>query len=190
MSIATILKTLAAAALISAASFAGAGTMSSASNWTSGGADVTTVTNPSTGSLQLYYYKGDYYCAGCGDHYWSFSTVADKSGIGTFVFTYNAFNGWFMASSDLSIQVNGVTQVWTPGYDVAAAVALNVNAGDTITVLAHEYNYDSTGVVLGTIAMNNFGGAFAADVPEPASIALLGAGLLGAGIARRKRKQA
>lgn len=186
----TILKAIAAAALVSAAAFASATPISSATSWTASGADRTGVSNPSGSTLQLDYYKGDYFCAGCGNNYWRFNAVADKSGTGTFDFTYNAFDAWYMATSDISFQVNGVTKAYFGGYDIANSVALNVNAGDTITVLAHEYNYDGTGFVNGTVGMKNFGGAFAAEVPEPTSIALVGAGLLGAAMARRKRKQA
>lgn len=185
----TSLKVLTAAVLMAAASFADASVIGSASSWTSGGANTTTVTNPTADELQLYYYKGNYYCAGCGNNYWSFSTVADQSGTGTFDFTYNAFDAWYMATSDISFQVNGATKAYFPGYSIANSVALDVNAGDTITVVAHEYNYDGTGFVNGTIVMDNFGGAFAANVPEPTSIALLGAGLLGVCVARRKRSQ-
>jgi hypothetical protein len=184
----TIITSFVAAIALAAASLAGATPISSASSWTSSGVNVTTVSNPTADALELYYYKGNYFCAGCGNNYWNFNTVATTTGTGTFDFTYNAFDAWYMASSDVTFLVNGVQQAKFYGYDIANSVSLNVHAGDTIGVLAHEYNYDGTGFVNGTITMKNFNGAFAADVPEPASITLIGAGLFGVAGARRKRK--
>lgn len=185
MKIKSIAASVVATLAFAAASSAHAGLITQSSSWTSSGVNITTVTNPTADTLQLYYRKGDYYCAGCGNNYWNFDTVASTSGTGTFNFSYDAFNAWYMATSDLTFLVNGVQQAKYYGYSIADSLSLNVHAGDQIRVLAHEYNYDGTGFVQGSVRLTNFGGAFAA-VPEPASVALMGLGLFGVAAARRK----
>ena len=170
-----------------AASVAQAGAIDTAASWTaSGNADVTTITNSSTG-LDLFYKRGDYFCAGCGDNYFNFTTTVDTTGTGGFDFDYQAFNGWYLAGSDLTILVNNVAVASFGGDNIQDLFSFAFTAGDTLALRAHQTNNDSQPEVFGRIVMNNFTGVFApSQVPEPASLALMGLGLLGAAAARRK----
>jgi hypothetical protein len=168
---------------ITASSLSTAAPISDAAAWTSGGADSTSVTNPADGVLKMNYYKGYYYCAGCGGNSWGFDTVAGVTGSGGFDVDYSAFNGWYMADSNLQVFLNG-NNVANFGNGAQAHLDLTVNAGDLIHFGFYETNYDSQPEVMGSATLSNFSGAFA--VPEPGSVALLGLGLAGFAVARRK----
>lgn len=187
MKVCNFIKACIAIIALSAATVGHADVISDASAWSHSGDTSTEVTNPTTDSLRLYYFKGTYFCAGCGNNYWDFSTTATTSGAGSFDFSYNAFNAWFHAGSDLTFFVNGVQQGFFGGYDIHASQTLTFSAGDTILIRAHETNGDSNPSVEGTIVLSNFQGAFA--VPEPGSIALMGLGMLGVAVSRRKSRR-
>jgi hypothetical protein len=184
MNLKNLFRALVAVAAFAAASVSQATPLTDPAAWTaSGNADLTSVTGTPTG-INLYYRKGDYFCAGCGDNYFMFETTVANTGAGSFDFSYNAFNGWFMAGSDLTILVNNVV-VGAYGNGASGAFSFGFTAGDVLKLTAHETNFDSQPVIDGTISLNNFGGALDSAVPEPASIALLGLGLLGVAAARR-----
>ncbi|WLI89531.1 PEP-CTERM sorting domain-containing protein [Massilia sp. R2A-15] len=186
MNIKSFISAVFAVVALTASSLSAAASISDAAAWTSAGANTTSVTNTAAGVLSMHYNKGIYFCAGCGYNYWNFDTVASTTGTGGFDMNYDAFNGWFMAGSNLQILLNGVN-VQTFGNNTHTHVDLTVNAGDQIRFLAFETNGDSQPEIWGDIGLSNFSGAFApADVPEPGSIALLGLGLAGFAAARRK----
>ena len=187
MKISSLLRPFIIAVAFATASVAQAGAIDTAASWTaSGNADATAITDTSKG-LELFYAKGTYFCAGCGDNYFNFTTTIDTTGTGGFAFDYRAFNGWFMASSDLTILVNNVAVAYFGGDNIQNTFSFAFTAGDTLMFRAHETNGDSQPYIDGRITVNNFTGVFApSQVPEPASLALMGLGMLGAAAARRK----
>lgn len=178
-------RAIAAIGLATIASFANAGAINDSASWTMSGADQTSATNTQEGSVKLSYYKGYYYCAGCGDNYWEFKTQIDNAGTISFDIAYGAFNGWYMAGSNLSLLINDTT-VASYGNGYTGNFSHDFQAGDVLKFVAFETNYDSQPEVWGNVVLSNIQGA-ASDVPEPASIALLGLGMLGLGMVRRKR---
>ncbi|QOY95774.1 PEP-CTERM sorting domain-containing protein [Massilia sp. UMI-21] len=191
MHIQSLLRAAVATTVFAVASFANAGVLSAPSSWTaSGDADATAITATASG-VEMFYSRGTYFCAGCGNNYFTFSAAVDNTGSGGFDFSYNAFNGWFMAGSDLTILVNDIAVASYGGDNIHNSFSYAFTAGDILSLRAHETNGDSQPYIDGRIMLSNFSGALAAnDVPEPASLALVGLGLLGAAAARRKSAQA
>ena len=132
------------------------GAINETASWSvTGDANDSAVTKTATG-IELFYSRGTYYCAGCGDNYFSFTTTVDNTGTGGVDFSYNAFNGWFMSGSDLTFLVNGNAIAAFGGYDIHDSVSFNFTAGDVLELRAHETNYDSQPYIEGRIAMSNF----------------------------------
>jgi hypothetical protein len=177
-------RAIAAIGLASIASFANAGPIGSSDSWSASGADSVSVTNRQDGGITLSYFKGDYFCAGCGNNYWEFKTQLDNAGKVSFDIDYTAFNGWYMAGSSLTLLVNDMAVVSYTTNTYKGNFSYDFQAGDVLKFLAYETNYDLQPNVWGNIVLTNIQGG---EVPEPASLALLGLGMLGVGMVRRKR---
>ncbi len=101
-------------------------------------------------------------------------------------------------SATENVTINGQTLAVTINYQNAVSNPANGNL-DVLTVLGSEETFFRAAGVSLTVLSAQTGGhdvsgiediqinALLADIPEPASIALLGAGLVGLGMMRRKR---
>lgn len=186
MNVTSLLRAFTIAAAFGATSAAHAGAITDPASWLiSGNADTTTVTS-TAGGANLFYAKGTYFCAGCGDNYFKFETTVDRTGTGGLDFSYNAFNGWYLAASDLTILVNDVAVAYF-GNNAQDTFSYAFTAGDILGFIAHEYNYDSQDYIDGNVSLSKLSGVL--SVPEPGSLALMGLGLLAAVAARRKSMQ-
>lgn len=125
--------------------------------------------------------------AGVGGQTWTFSTIAPITGTIGFDWTqsvqyaFNSTAGSFTVSdptqSFILDTANGNTGT------AAGIQTLTVNAGDIITFTANMSNFDSQPSVSGQVELTSFTGA----IPEPVSMALLGVGLTGLGLVRRRK---
>lgn len=127
-------------------------------------------------------------CAGCGGPTWTFSTIAPITGTVGFDWTQTVNYAYFQTAGSFTVTdpIDGsfTLDIANGNGTIATGIkTLTVNAGDTITFTAHASNFDSQNFVGGSVELTNFTG----DIPEPVSMALLGVGLAGLGLIRRRK---
>jgi hypothetical protein len=158
------------------------------SDWSSSGLGSTSV-SAITGGVELdYSYAVPY--AGLYGPVWDFTTVAPTTGTLSFDYQQTANYAYYAASGSLDLidvtsgaSENLNTSPGTIGVPpITGSGSLFVTAGDTVEIQAYAINFDYQAFVGGTVQLTDI-----AIVPEPMTLTLLGAGLAGLGVVRRKR---